>query len=279
MNIILIGSGQIGSILAQQFASDILLHWKQDIDALDTETIRSFAPDAVINAAGKTDLKWCEENAREAFRSNVEAPVGLYRRLLAVSDRIRFLHFSSGCVWDGPYDENGKPFTPQHPPTPAAFYSWTKAACDNFLLGIDAHHTAILRPRQVFSGLHNERNTLVKLLRYPKLVDTPQSMTSDETIISTVQLLLTVDDWSGIWNIYDKGIITPYEAGCMLSDAGLRDAPQKITKAELDTFHKPKRVDTVLYDERFEKLISPPRLNDTLRNAIDRLKNSSADTA
>src|SRR2546423_1779491 len=137
MKIIIIGRGQVGTGLVAALSDQGIYHWTQDIAELSTEEIIRIAPDGIINAAGKTDLKWCEENARETFRCNVEAPVELYQRITAQNKKskipIRFLHFSSGCIWDGPYDENGKPFTPVHPPTPAAYYSWTKAACDLLL--------------------------------------------------------------------------------------------------------------------------------------------------
>lgn len=276
MKILIIGNGQVGSALSASLVEHTIESWRKDIADLSTEELIRRSPDAIINAAGKTDLKWCEENAREAFRSNVEAPVELYQRIVSVSKKtatpIRFLHFSSGCIWDGPYDENGKPFTPQHPARPAAYYSWTKASCDELLLAEDSTSVAILRPRQVYSDSASPRNTISKLLRYPKLIDTPNSMSSLDCILSTVRHCLTSDDWNGIWNIYDSGIVTPYQVGVMLAEAGLREMPQPLTKAELDSFHKPKRVDTVLYDERFERLIKPMPVDRVLRSTIDQYK-------
>jgi 3,5-epimerase/4-reductase len=272
MKILIIGNGQVGSALAASLTEHTIEHWKKDIAGLSTEELTRISPDAVINAAGKTDLKWCEENAREAFRSNVEAPVELYQRMLSISKNIRFLHFSSGCIWDGPYDENGKPFTPEHPARPAAYYSWTKAACDELLLTEDSFSVAILRPRQVYSDSVSPRNTISKLLRYPKLIDTPNSMSSLDCILKTVRHGLTQQDWTGIWNIYDAGVTTPYHVGVMLAEAGLREMPQVFTKAELDSFHKPKRVDTVLYDERFERLIKPSPIDEVMRSTIAQYK-------
>src|SRR5438045_5078191 len=134
MKIIIIGRGQVGTAMKDALKEHSIYHWTQDIDELSSEEILRIAPDAIINAAGKTDLKWCEENPRETFRCNIEAPVGLYQRITALNKKsknpIRFLHFSSGCIWDGPYDAEGKPFTPDSPARPAAYYSWTKAACD-----------------------------------------------------------------------------------------------------------------------------------------------------
>jgi len=279
MNIIIIGNGQIGSALNTALSEHNILHWKQDIAELSEAEIIAHKTEAVICAAGRTDLTWCENNPREAFRSNIEAPVELYQTIHALNkelvEPIRYLNFSSGRVWDGPYNDNGEPFTPEYPPTPAALYSWTKAACDELLLREDRNNVAILRPRQVYSPQNSPRNTLMKLIRYPKLVDTDQSLSSIDIIIKTVRYLLNAGlNWAGIWNIYDKGITTPYHIGVMMAEHGLREMPTVLDKAELDTFHKPRRVDTVLYDERFERLIEPDELLPTLKKTIAELKNT-----
>lgn len=279
MNIIIIGNGQIGSALLDALSEHKILHWKKDIAELSEADIIAHKTQAVICAAGKTDLAWCEANPRETFRSNIEAPVELYQTIHALNNElvepIRYLHFSSGCVWDGPYNEKGEPFTPEHPPTPAALYSWTKAACDELLLREDRNNVAILRPRQVYSPQNSPRNTLIKLLKYPQLVTTDQSLSSIDIIIKTVRYLLTAGlNWSGIWNIYDKGITTPFAIGAMMAELGMREVPTALEKTDLDAFHKPRRVDTVLYDERFERLIEPDEVIPTLKRTLTELKNT-----
>jgi dTDP-4-dehydrorhamnose reductase len=233
----------------------------------------------VINAAGKTDLRWCEEHAREAFASNVEAPVELFKRILAAAHEVRFIHLSSGCIWDGPFDEAGKPFEPLSTPSPASYYAWTKAACDAMLMSIAADRVAILRPRQVYSATDAPRNTLVKLLRYPKLIDTPNSMSSAEVIGKTVQHLISASEWSGVLNVYDSGHTTPYRIGMMLAEAGLRREPIRIEKSELDTWHTPRRVDTVIHDARFEMMISPRKVEDVIRESIAAMAKVSVESA
>jgi nucleoside-diphosphate-sugar epimerase len=276
MKILLIGKGQIGSALARELTEFDVHVWQHDIDDLTLRELEVIAPDAIINAAGKTDLAWCESNAREAIRSNLEAPVRLYEQILKSEKPIRFIHFSSGCIWDGPYDTKGQPFTPDAPPTPACLYSWTKAASDAMLLDLDPDRIAILRPRQVYSGYQHPRNSLLKLLRYPKLIDTPNSVSSIAVIEKTVRHVLTdTANWSGIWNVYDRGITTPLAIGELLWKAGLREQPFRISKEELDAFHKPKRVDTMLQDARFETAIQPDDVNVQLSKAIEELKNTS----
>jgi dTDP-4-dehydrorhamnose reductase len=275
--VLLIGRGQVGTDLSTRLR-DIELHWWNGrIEEVRIELLRELGPDVVINAAGKTDLAWCENNAREAFASNVEAPVELYKRVLGFGKQCRFIHLSSGCIWDGPYDQNGKPFEPLAAPSPASYYAWTKAACDALLMSIDPDNVAILRPRQVYSASDSPRNTLVKLLRYPKLIDTPNSMSSAEVIAKTVQHLITADKWAGVYNVYDRGFTTPYQIGVMLAEAGLREAPVRIDKSELDAWHKPRRVDTVIHDDRFEKMISPRDVAEVLQENITQLSKSLVD--
>lgn len=269
--VLLIGRGQVGTELSKRLHNVDLHWWDGRIEEVNESIINDLSPHAVINAAGKTDLRWCEDNAREAFAANVEAPVELFKRVLKVEDACRFIQFSSGCIWDGPFDESNKAFEPQSIPSPASYYAWTKAACDAMLLSIDAGRVAILRPRQVYSASDSPRNTLMKLLRYPKLIDTPNSMSSAEVIAKGVQTLLSASAWAGVYNVYDKGHTSPFRIGEMLAEAGLRERPIKIEKSELDTWHRPRRVDTVIHDDRFEAMVSPRSVDEVLRENITEL--------
>lgn len=274
MNILVVGRGQLGTYLYNRFSTSPLIQggrvqqWWADISHLTREHASEF--DYIINAAGKTDLKWCEENAREAFRSNVECPQYL------ASLNPRLIHLSSGCVWDGPFDGTTG-FRPYSRPTPASYYAWTKAACDALLIAYHGH-THVLRPRQVFTDQPSPRNTLMKFLQYDALIDTPNSMTSGETIWRAVEYLVSHPTEPGrIWNIADLGITTPYEVGVLLTQAGLRDLPTILPKDQLDRWHKPKRVDTVLSDPLAESLFKPQRIETSLAEAIAGLaRNMSA---
>lgn len=270
--ILLIGKGHLGSYLKDLWKLPSELHWSREMMELDAATLKKLAPDAVVNTAGKTDLRWCEDNAAECFRCNVSAPVGVYRALKdAFGTKVPYIHLSSGCVWDGPYNADGKPFKPNDPPMPACFYAWTKSACDALLLREVVAPILILRPRQVYSPLASPRNTLTKLNGYPKLLDTPNTMTSADTIAKTIEIALSAPDvriWNRILLVYERGVSSPFEVGTFLAQANCRKLPEKLTKSELDTWHKPKRVDTVLYDEFFEQTFTPPTVQDELKRNI-----------
>lgn len=271
--ILLIGRGHLGSFLKGRLEVPDALHWTREMAELDAAALKKLAPDVVVNTAGKTDLRWCEDNALECWRCNVAAPVGVFRAFRsALPASAVYVHLSSGCVWDGPYGPDGKPFGPDSPPIPACFYSWTKAACDALLLReTEGRKLSILRPRQVYSPLPSPRNTLGKLGSYPKLIDTPNSMTSAETIARTIEKVLSPEGEKALGKIlcvYERGVTTPFEVGAIMAEAGLREPPQKFTKQELDGFHKPKRVDTVLSDPFFEALVDPPKVQDELRRVV-----------
>jgi len=270
--VLLIGRGHLGSVLQARWKLPSELHWAGEMQELDAAILQRLRPDVVINTAGKTDLRWCEENPRECFRCNVSAPLSVYRAVKAAfGGRVPYIQLSSGCIWDGPYRADGLPFEPEDPPTPACFYSWTKASCDALLRAEPGVPLLILRPRQVYSALAAPRNTLSKLNSYPRLLDTPNSMTSADTIALTIETVLARNDdsvWNRVLNVYDRGITSPYEVGRLLAAAECRAVPERLVKSDLDTWHRPKRVDAVIHDAYFEHLVKPPAVQDELRRVI-----------
>ncbi|MFH0939318.1 MAG: sugar nucleotide-binding protein [Planctomycetota bacterium] len=271
--LLLIGKGHLGSFLKDWWRIPSELHWTREMAELDFAALKKLQPDVVVNTAGKTDLRWCEDHAHECFRCNVSAPIAVYRAVKqALDNQTPYIHLSSGCVWDGPYRSDGKPFLPNDPPTPACFYAWTKAACDALMLAEAAAPLLILRPRQVYSPLASSRNTLTKLNSYPKLLDTPNSMTSAATIARTIEIVLESPDrrcWNRILNVYERGYSSPFEVGTFLAQAGCRLLPEKLAKSDLDSWHRPKRVDAVIEDHFFEELVKPPTVQDELKRNIE----------
>lgn len=270
MRILIVGKGHVGSYLRDRFDVPDDLFWTEDMDGLSAKVLAELDPDVVVNAAGKTDLAWCEREPLECFRCNVSAPVHLRRRV--VEKGALFFQLSSGCVWDGPYAKFGRPFGPNDPPTPACFYAWTKVACDNALLADGTYDVVILRPRQIYSGQNSPRNTLVKLLGYDRLIHTPNSMTSIETIARAITKCLCAPRRPSLLNVYDLGVVSPFAVGEMLAAEGLRAPPVEMGKGDLDSWHKPKRVDVVLRDDEFSRLVRPPNVYDELKRMIGALK-------
>jgi hypothetical protein len=96
-------------------------------------------------------------------------------------------------------------------------------------------------------------------------------MTSAETLAGTIERI--VEDRSlcaehRVWNVYDQGITSPYEVGCLLAQAGCREMPQRLDRKEMDAWLTPRRVDTVLYDPFFEKVVQSPPVREELKRVI-----------
>ncbi len=260
MRFLIVGCGHVGNYLYHHLPESVL--WPGKLADITPEVIDGLQSDVVINAAGKTDLAWCEQHRLETRQINAYAPDDLLQIVLKCHKRVRLIHISSGCIWQGPYDSDGKPFSPNSSPTPACYYAMAKAEAERLLMecpGMLRRYFTILRPRQIYSPELSPRNTLYKLLKYPKLIDTPNSMTSIDTLLNTItavsELSLVFDS---PLNVSDAGWTTPYKVGVMLAEAGLRDMPQIMSKDELDSWHKPKRVDVVMQDELFDSLFCPP---------------------
>jgi dTDP-4-dehydrorhamnose reductase len=248
------------------------------------EEFEPIISDVVINTAGKTDLPWCEENQEQAVLTNTVWPVQLYERCLRANARL--IQISSGCVWKGPFRYDGKPFGPEDKTDPACFYALTKAACDAALMQMQTAHgvrdLAILRLRMPYSPIRSPRNLLAKLQNYPDLINEPNSITSADTLVKTIECLLEDAElslWGRMSCIYDRGVITPYAIGEMLANAGLRDHPGRLSKTDLDAFHVPQRVDVVMQDPVFENAINPPSVLGELERVIDFYARSSTSTS
>jgi dTDP-4-dehydrorhamnose reductase len=266
--ILVTGKGHLGRIIAESLGANLYEGKLEDLSDIQID----YATD-IINTAAKTDLKWCEENRAEASFVNSFLAVGLYKRASKLGTR--FIQLSSGCVWKGPYDGKGDPFTPNHPATPACHYAVTKASCDEELLKEKqmpgSADLAILRLRMPYSKINSDRNLLNKILKYDRVIDTPNSITSVEVLCKTLSFL-TLQEKCGLWNritcVYDAGIVTPYTIATKLYHAGLRGAPERITKYQLDQWHRPQRVDTVMKDVLFEELVKPENVGQMLDRTI-----------
>jgi dTDP-4-dehydrorhamnose reductase len=264
--VLVLGNGHLGTYIAGKIGA--LLYRNRMEELYDTSGI-----DVIINAAGKTDLAWCEINPAETVRINAAYPVLLFNRF----PNTKLIQLSSGCVWDGPYNASGRPFEPTDRESPACMYTIAKAAGDHLLMEAaqGSKRIAILRLRMPYSPIDSPRNLFTKLRSYPNLIDDPNSITSADTIVKTIRRLLESPSgrlWGRISNVYDRCSASPYRIGTMLADAGLRAAPGRMEKSQLDKVHRPKRVNTVMHDAVFEAEVDPPLVEHELKRVIESYK-------
>ena len=169
-------------------------------------------PDVVINAAGKTgrpNIDWCETHKIETVRSNVTGPLVL---LQECSKRgIYWVHLGSGCIYEG--DNGGGGFTEDDAPNFfGSFYSRTKASIDGLLkeFSDEGAGVLVLRLRMPFDASDSSRNLLIKLVKYPKVLDVKNSLTYLPDFLDAAMTLIERRK-TGIYNVVNPGAISPYE--------------------------------------------------------------------
>jgi 3,5-epimerase/4-reductase len=164
-------------------------------------------PAVVINCAGKTgrpNIDWCETHKAETLRSNVTGALVVLQECLKRG--LYLVHLSSGCIYQG--DNNGAGFSEADPPNySGSFYSRTKAWSDQMLREFPV---LTLRLRMPFDGSRSERNLIVKLLKYPRVLTAANSMTHLGDFIEAAWRLIRRRA-RGVYNIVNEGAISPFE--------------------------------------------------------------------
>ncbi len=171
-------------------------------------------PEIVINCAGKTgrpNVDWCEDHKEETLRANVTGAIILMEECL--SRGIYLVHMSSGCIYTG--DNGGKGFSEEDPPNFfGSFYSRTKAWSDQIMKDFDV---LTLRLRMPFDGSLSDRNLLMKLRKYPRVLDVRNALTYLPDFLRVAEKLIAKRK-TGVYNVTNPGAVSPYRAMEMYRD-------------------------------------------------------------
>ena len=164
-------------------------------------------PDVVINCAGKTgrpNVDWCESHPQETLRANV---TGALIVLEECQRRGAYLvHLSSGCIYAG--DKGGKGYSEDAPPNfGGSFYSRTKAWADQMMREFPV---LTLRLRMPFDGSTDERNLIMKLIRYSRVLTEANSLTCIPDFLRAAEGLIASRS-TGIWNVVNEGSMSPFQ--------------------------------------------------------------------
>lgn len=220
MNILILGKGFIGNYLYQYLNSvpepkQINILYRADCDYTDKESLRKYILNhfqntydqlVVINCSGytgKPNVDACESNKEECFQLNAVNPVTIQNICKSISSTIRFIHISSGCIYNG----YGKEYTEYSKPnfgiwnTESSYYSKTKHLAEIYL---DKEFTAILRIRMPFCSDAVDRNLLIKLLNYNNLISQENSLTCVEDLVEFIYKFIPKFQ-PGIYNIVNSG--------------------------------------------------------------------------
>ncbi len=197
--------------LAQKFNNFLKDSYISEVDITDLSAIRKELdekkPEIVINAAGITgrpNIDWCEEHKLETIAGNITGPLNI---LQACSERsIYWVHLSSGCIFQG-RGPKGRGFKEEDEASPPSFYSWSKYWADSILKHFPV---LIVRLRLPIDIESNPRNLIDKLLKYPKVIDSENSITVIPDFLEATKKLIEKKR-VGVYHVVNPGVIKPSE--------------------------------------------------------------------
>jgi len=182
---------------------------RQDIE----EELLKFKPKYVLLAAGVTgrpNVDWCESHKQETIRVNVIGALNVVD--LCFIHKIHLTIFNSGCIYN--YDEKhiigGKGFNEDDEPNfGGSFYSHTKRMFENLIKNYD--NILNLRMRMPLSDdLEQPRNFIIKISKYAKLINIPNSVTVLDDLIP-IAIEMTKKELKGTFNFTNPGAVSHNE--------------------------------------------------------------------
>jgi dTDP-4-dehydrorhamnose reductase len=243
------GTGWVGGALGRALGARGVEHAllsrsrvRYDDSATLTELLRRERPRLLINAAGFTgrpNVDACEDARGETLRGNLLLPVTIAHACAAAD--VPWAHVSSGCIYSGARLSTGGVvkdvrtpevrralcagaqllgFREDDPPNfcfddpPTSFYSGSKALAESALGG--EPRLWIFRLRMPFDEHDGPQNLLSKLLRYPKLVDTVNSLSHFGHFVEACLDLALGGAPFGTYNLTNPGFISTRELARLL---------------------------------------------------------------
>ena len=168
--------------------------------------------DWVINCAGVTgypNVDACEKNKRTTIEGNAVYPILLQKA--CVENRIRFAHFSSGCIYSGAIDS-----VDAEPNFFGSVYSVSKGVSDCYL----KDKALIFRIRMPFTGIVEPKNYLTKVYNYAKtgkLIEFGQNSLTDLDEAVKVACQLVIENApNGPYNLVNSGSVDMHELADMM---------------------------------------------------------------
>jgi dTDP-4-dehydrorhamnose reductase len=181
------------------------------VDVADPQQVRKalaeHRPEVVINCAGRggtPNVDWCESHQLETIHANVLGPLVLLEECSRVGARL--VQLGSGCLYTG--DNGGAGFAEDDPPNfTGSFYSRSKLWSEQVLREFPV---LLLRPRMPFDDSHSERNLLMKLRRYRRVLTELNSLTWVPDLLAAARVLIERGR-TGVFNVVNPGAVSPYE--------------------------------------------------------------------
>lgn len=235
-----------------------------------SEILDNEKPDVLINCAGKTgrpNVDWCEDHKEETVHSNVTGPLVLLEE--CGKRGIYWVHISSGCIYEG--DNDGKGFSETDKPNfEGSFYSRSKIWSDQILMEFPV---LIPRIRMPFDASDHPRSLISKIRKYPKVLDTNNSITYLPDFLQAVKTLIERKK-TGVYNIVNPGVISPYQIMELYKEVvDPSHTIERLTLDHLSDVVKAGRSNCYLNIEKLQKEgITMLPIEDAVRQALEAMK-------
>ncbi|MBI2463057.1 MAG: sugar nucleotide-binding protein [Candidatus Spechtbacteria bacterium] len=259
------GAGWLGKKLAD-YLPNAALESKRILKGTDVESaIDKYKPQWIINAigaTGKPNVDWCEDHKPETYFANIHVPYLLAEA--SQNKKIKMLHLSSGCIYQG--DNRGRGFDENDLPNfDGSYYSHTKAVAERLLSAYG--HILTCRLRMPLDKAPDERNLLSKLLKYDRIIVTPNSITVVDDLLAVAKKLM-MKNQHGVFNCVNPGAITHKQLLKIYEEESGKKLSKKYIKAK-DLIVKAPRSNCVINTKKLEALgIALPPALASARKAI-----------
>ncbi|MDO4169979.1 MAG: dTDP-4-dehydrorhamnose reductase [Lachnospiraceae bacterium] len=209
--------GQLGTAIYNQldYHKYTVVTTDIDLDITDYDEVASYMkvtkPNVVINCAGMTDLKTCEENMIDAYKVNAIGP----RNLAAAtrSANAKFIQISTDDVFNG---KNRDALNEFDVVSPITVYGKSKLAGETFVRELNPKHI-IIRSSWIYGdGKHNFVSVLLNQAKTRTNIQLPSDQFSTPTsateLAKFIIHLLETKEY-GTYHASCEGFCSRYEFG------------------------------------------------------------------
>lgn len=208
--------GRVGSVIREMldgYEADLLETDMEDVDITCASDVALFAainrPNTIINCAGLTDVRLCEENIEQAYKVNA---LGV-RNLSAEARKLdaRIIQLSTDDIF---HDTKNTVFHEFDTPNPKTVYGKSKLAGENFVKELAPKHL-IIRSSWVYGKAgDNFVNSILEQSKTSDSIELPEEQYASPTSakeLARVILRLMRAEQEGVYHAVCKGVCSRRE--------------------------------------------------------------------